>query len=161
MTKAPDLAIAETADRHQSMIVLAFLAMALNYIAAGATLIAPPEIGTYIDMIRIGMAVVTVGLILPVLLWKVLQLPKEARHLYFRRDGYVAQSMIRAHKVSWAITFVFMAGLESVLGQRFNEIPGQFFIDLVLAVMLSSMGIAFFLFNRGDDDLDGEEDSGA
>ncbi len=150
---------AELADHHRRLLLLAVLAVSVKYAASAAQHLVGATTGRYLDAVEIGMALLVIAIVLPIVLWKILRLPRGDRHLYFSLDGFVAQSLIRAHKVSWATTFILLALLETMTENALADIPPVFFLQLVLAVMLAALGGTFFFLNRVDVDNDPADES--
>lgn len=147
-----DRSTAEIADHHSRLIALVMLVMSLYFAASAASFFVSDEVARYLDMLEVGAAIFVVGVMLPVMFWKILKLPREDRPLYFSSDGYVAQTLLQAKNASWVTTFMVLIVVDQITEERFAEVPPRFFIQVILAIMLGVFGGVFFLLNRSADE---------
>lgn len=138
---------AEIGDRHRALLSAAFLAIGCGY-AAGAAghLLDHPGVLRWLE---IGTTSVGVVLVLWAMSWKARKLRGRSAS-YLGDEGFVATTVTRAHVASWAATFVTLALLK-VFGDD-TDLPTEFFLQVVLAVMLLVHGIVFFALNRPESD---------
>lgn len=161
MDGKPELSTAEIADRHSRLIALVMLLMAVYFGTSAAGFVVGQEAARYLDMVGVATAVLGMGLLLPIMFWKILKLPKEDRPLYFSSDGYVAQTLAQAKNLSWVSTFVLLMFIDPLTKEALQDLPTSFFLKVVLAAMLGVFGGAFFFLNREEEhhDLGGESNA--
>ena len=142
-----NLTPAEIGDRHRALLSAAFLAIGCGYTAGAA--------GHLLDQagvlrwLEIGTMCVGVVLVLWAMFWKARKLGGRSAP-YLGDEGFVGATVTRAHVASWAATVVTLALLK-VFGDD-TELPTEFFLQVVLAVMLLVHGIVFFALNRPESD---------
>jgi len=139
---------AEIADRHRQRTAVAFLAMALMYLAMAAEHLVEGIVGEYLEVGIIGMALLVLALLLPVALWKIRKLPGSERHLYFSSDGFTAQTLSQALRASWGTTLVTIIILAIFSDNKYlSGLSGEFYLQLVVAIMLGVVSTAFLVLN--------------
>jgi len=142
------LSIAEICDRHRTLLAGAFLLL------GGAT--AVEALGHFVHghpvlvWIEIGGASGGALLIVGAMVWKSARL-RGRRGPYLGGDGFVASTVSKAHVASWSATFVLVALLRILVDDE-TALPAEFFLQLVLAVMLLVHGAVFFVLNRSEPD---------
>lgn len=155
MNETKQVATADAGDRHQTLAALAALSIALMFATRAAMHLVDPWTAEALDVVTIGFAWVGVALLVPMIYWKVLKLPRAERHIYFSDEGFVAEVLRRAQKVSWAVTFFLLIGLEMFVGAKgydgyWSTLPPEFFLQVVLAAMLGVMATVFLVLSRGE-----------
>ena len=149
MNRENEPSIADVADRHRQLMAFAMLAMALLYLASAAIHVAGPEAEPYLDVVVVGMAILMLALSVPIVYWKARKLPSRERFVYFSSEGYVAEILGRAHKASWGATLLLLVLLATIADNSYlSELPGEFYMQFVLAVMLGVMSLVFLYLNR-------------
>ncbi len=143
---------AEVADRHRRYMALAMLALAVMYVTKAGVHLVSENMGEYLELFQVGMALITVAFIAPLVIWKIRHRAPSERLEYFDKDGYAAQALIFAQKRSWAITFVLLCFLEP-LEQILGKYPVDFVLQLILALMLGTMSMLFLYKTRSTDGL--------
>lgn len=155
MASTPQMSAADVGDRHRRYVAFAMLAVSGIYALSAARPFLGAGAARAAGILELVMVAATLGFLVPVFLWKVRSRDSDDWHLYRRRDGFVAESVARAHLASWIVTFVLL----SVFAQqadRFGELPPEFFLESTLAVMLGVFGVVFLYLSRtpGEDDLE-------
>lgn len=166
MTDKAQTTTADAADRHRNLLALAMLSMSLMFLIQAVIHVVEPTAGNYLDFLVPGLALLAVGLCIPVASWKLRKLPKGERALYFSPDGFVPEILNRAHKASWSVTLLLLMVLNIIIGDKDYEgylqtLPTQFFLQLTLGAMLGVMASVFLFLNRGDGTDEAEERSRA
>ncbi len=155
------LSTADVADRHRQLIAFVFFVAAVKYAATAAIQVVSEEVGRYLDCVEVGAVVLMLGLMLPILVWKIVKLPKAERHIYLSTDGYAAQTLVRAQKVSWIVTFILLTLVAGMTDRLLAHVPPSFFVNGTVAVMLVVVSTVFFSLNRADDLQDPEPETRA
>lgn len=155
MGSTSQMPAADVGDRHRRFVAFAMLAVASIYALAAARHFLGADAARVAGILELVMVAAMVGFLAPVFLWKVRSRDSDDWHLYRRKDGFVADSVARAHLASWIVTFVLL----SVLAQqtdRFGDLPPEFFLEVTLAVMLGVFGVVFLYLSRTpeEDDLE-------
>ncbi len=150
--------LAEVADRNQQLITLAMFLMSLKYVASAAAEVANENTVYYLGIIEIVFAVLAVCIIVPVIVWKFWNLTKVERKTYFDSDGYFFSIGKKAMSKSWTITFVVLVFFEPVTKNFLAHLPPRFFINAIIAFLLGTFSIIFFMLDRkGDAEEFGDE----
>lgn len=139
--------IPDVADSHRRLIAFAVLALGVRYAVAAFTFLVDPELASSLGFLADGLALLAVGLIVPVVIWKARNLSRESWHLYKDDNGFVAQTIVQAQTGSWTLTFLVLILTES-LDQTLADLSWRFLFDLVLAVMLLSFSLLFLYLDR-------------
>ncbi len=160
MTSRSHPSVADVGDRHRRLAALAFLAVGCLYAAAAAEHVLPPPAAQWANGLVITMAVLAVAALAPIFLWKARNLSRSTWSLYQGIDGMGAEVLARARTASWAATFLTLVALEIVAGGR-DQLPGEFFLQVGLAVMLASFAAVFLVLDRDPGEAPLEEDPGA
>lgn len=161
MTKN-SLATADAADRHRTFAAIAALALALMFLTNAVTdLVGPPAV-LPLKIATLVLALLAVGLVVPVMFWKFRRMPAGERDLYFNADGFVPAILNRALRASWVVTLLLLMVLNVLVGDNdsggyLSSLPAEFFLQVALAVMLGVKAVVFLVLSR-DDSEDGGED---
>ncbi len=131
------------------------LAVSFMFLAKAVENLVQSSAGLYVDAFQITMAVTTIGLFVPILIWKARHRSAGERLVYFSEDGYGAQALIFAQKKSWVLTCAFLVVVESIT-HRLTDVPSEVLLQLVIAVMLGTMSVLFLYKTRSDGDLEFE-----
>ena len=156
-----DASLAETADFHKQITAVAIFLVAIKYAAAAAVYLVNETTGQYFDWLELGISLVVILLILPMVAWKYSKLSKAQRSAYLEPDGYLATVFKQAMAKSWSVTFVLLVFLEVFVKERWLWLPSEFFIQVVVAIMLAVFSVTFFYLSRADSEDDFEEGAGA
>lgn len=147
MAPKQERSIPDVADGHRRMIALAVLALGARYAVSAVTFLTDPGLASSLDLVGDGLALLAVGLIVPVVLWKARNLSRESWHLYKDDNGFVAQTIAQAQTGSWTLTFLVLI-LTQTLDETLGDLSWVFLFDLVLAVMLLSFSVIFLYLDR-------------
>ena len=142
--------IAEAADRNQQLIILAMFLISLKFVASAAAEVANENAVYYLDIIEIIFMVLGLGIIVPMMLWKFWSLTKAERQTYFDSDGYLFSIGKKAMSKSWAITFIALVFIEPMTKNFLSSLPPRFFINAIIAFLLGTFSIIFFILDRKD-----------
>lgn len=146
------LSSAEIADRHRQYMAFAMLCVAAMFLTKALIHLVGAEIEMVLDIIQVALALLAVGLLVPIFVWKARHSSRSERLEYFSTDGFAAQALMFAQKRSWAITFILMVMLES-LNNTLSRFPYEFSIQIVITVMLASMSLLFLYKTRSEGGL--------
>ncbi len=139
--------VADVADRHRRLLAYALLALGARYAAGAAAHFVHPNLGAPLGYVADALALVAVGLIVPIVVWKMRNASTEDSHLYKNEDGFLAQTIARAQSVSWITTFLVLVLLETVDALS-EAAPAGVFFDSLLAVMIFTFSGAYFYLDR-------------
>jgi len=154
MSASNQISTPEAFDRHRRLVAVALLAMSVMFGAKAAEHLVGPGPGRYLDYLQLSMAVLMGVILARVVYWKLVKLPKGERHLYFSSDGFVMDSLNRAIRASWSVTFLLLMALEVFTSDDdfTTTLPSEFFLALAIAAMLGVVSSVFFFLNRADAD---------
>ena len=140
---------ADIGDRHRHLLALALLALGVGYGASAAGHPAGGSAEVYLDWVQVGGTAIAVLLLVPIFAWKLRNRSADLRHLYFGPEGFVAETMRKAQKVSWEATFVvviLLAALDETLARA--GLPPEFYLEGIVALMTGVFGVTFLVLNR-------------
>jgi len=146
----PDEQTAEMAERHSRLLLLGVLLLAFKYAASAGMSVSGGTVHQALDYIELVLALAAVGLIIPVCIWKLVKLramPPSKRILYFAPDSFAVDAINRAQRISWASVFFLLIILEIISGKE-TQLPGVFYLQTSLSVMLGVFAGAFFFIYR-------------
>lgn len=146
MPVSQNRSIPDVADRHRRLLAYALLALGARYAVSACAHLVESRFDSTLGLVADGFALLAVGLIVPVFVWKARNLSREDWHLYKDADGFVAQTIARAQGVSWVVTFLVLVLLEPL--NRLSGMPTAFFFDALLAIMTFTFSGAFFVLDR-------------
>ena len=156
-----DISPAEASDRHNRLLGVSMLALALLFATGAAEHVLGPDAELYLDMVSKGLAIFIIVPTFWVAYWKLWKLPSHQRELYLSADGFVMDALYRAQRLSWTVTLVVLAVLATVFdGPFLNAYPTEFYLDALLALMLGVLSTVFF-YLVGLEDNDPEDVSHA
>lgn len=151
--------VADVADRHKQYMAFGLLAAGIIYLVRAFEQIAPAGMVQAFEILQVTLAILTILCIAPMFIWKIRHRTAGEKIVYFSKDGYAAQALETAQRVSWVITFLVLAFLES-MDQLRGEFPEDFFLQIVLAILLCTMSIVFLYKIWSEDSGDLEEREG-
>jgi hypothetical protein len=146
--------LAEAADRRWQLLALAMLLIACKSGISAALVLADASVRTYLDWAEGGAAIAALVIVLWLLFFKFMKVPAHLRRRFLDIEGFVATTIQKSFKASWLVTFVTLTVLAPA-SRRFTTIPGEFFLQAVMALMLGVFSVAFFVMNAS-----GGEDEG-
>lgn len=139
--------VPDVADGHRRLLAYAVLALGARYAVSAGAHFVDPEIGSSLSFVADGFALVAVGLVAPIVVWKMRNASRMDWHLYRNEDGFVAQTIARAHGASWTATFLVFVLLETVDAVS-EAVPSALFLDAMLATMSLTFSGAYFFLDR-------------
>lgn len=148
MASEQERSIPDVADGHRRLIAFALLALGARYAVSAGTFVAGPGLASALELLADGLVLLTVGLIVPVVLWKARNMSTKSWHLYKDNNGFVAQTIAQAQTGSWTLTFLALI-ITASLDRKLADLSWVFLFDVVLAVMLLSFSIIFLYLHRG------------
>lgn len=147
MSVHQDRSVPDVADGHRRLLAYALLALGVRYAVSVATHFVGADLVAPLGYVADAFALVAVGLIVPIFVWKVRNASEVDWHLYKNEDGFVAQTIARAQSASWVATFLVLVALETVDALS-DALPTATFFDLLLAVMILTFSGAYFYLDR-------------
>ena len=166
MSQAQKSGIADVGDRHRRRAAISMLLMglALGALAARQWFERGTDERLLLGLGALTLIVAAFGFFVPIIVWKVRHLwggDSRSCRLYRGEDGFVAEALSRAHIASWMTTVVFL-GLFGGWDDLLTIAPPRFLINLTMAVLLGSFGVAFLILDRdAAESNDWEIESGA
>lgn len=139
--------VPDVADQHRRLLAYALLALGIRYAVSVAAHFVDANLGSPLGYVADAFALVAVGLIVPIFVWKMRNASDADWHLYKNEDGFVAQTIARAQSASWVATFVVLVALETVDGLS-ETAPTAVYFDVLLAVMILTFSGAYFYLDR-------------
>lgn len=149
---------AEIAEKHQQWIILALFLMAIKYVLSATIEVTGEQAEFYLEIGEIVLAVLAIGIIIPIFIWKFRNLSKHQRKNYLDPNGYIFKILKDAVSKSWLITLIFLVFIEIPIKKFLSHLPPRFFIQATLAVMFGSFSIIFFILDRRSKIDDSGED---
>jgi len=149
--------IPDVADGHRRLVAFALLALGVRYGVSAIAFLTGPDAAPSLELLGDGLALLAVGLVVPIFIWKARHWSHGTRHLYENEQGFVAQTIVQAQTGSWTVTFLALVLIET-LDQTLGELSWVFLFDGVLALMLLSFSLTFLYLERSSSWDPAEED---
>ena len=155
MNSSQTTSTADLGDRHRRFMAFAMLSTALMYLLSAARRFAGPDMASFMKGAELLMILLALGFVAPIFVWKLRASASDERHLYFGLDGFVADTLARAHAVSWRSTFLLILVL-APFADNLSTLSPKVFLELVLAEMLGVFALVFLYLNRAtpEDELE-------
>lgn len=147
MSVSQNRSVPDVADQHRRLLAYALLALGVRYAVSAASHFVDPDLGSPLGYVADAFALVAVGLIVPIFVWKMRNASTTDWHLYKNEDGFVAQTIARAQNASWVATFLVLVLLETVDALS-EAAPTAVFFDVLLALMILTFSGAYFYLDR-------------
>lgn len=147
MSLSPKRSVSDVADGHRRLLAYALLALGARYVVSAAAHFVDPKFGSSLGFVADGFALVAVGFIVPIVVWKMRNASRADWHLYRNQDGFVAQTIARAHHASWVATFLVLVLLETV-DTLSETLPPAILFDALLAMMTLTFSVVYFYLDR-------------
>lgn len=146
MPVSEDRSVPDVADRHRRLLAYALVALGTRYAISACAHLLNPRYDATLGTVADGFALLAIGLIVPVFIWKARNRSRSDWHLYKDADGFVAQTIARAQGVSWVVTFLVLVLLEPL--NRVSEgVSTAFVFDALLAIMIFTFSGTFFVLD--------------
>lgn len=142
--------VPDVADRHRRLLAYALLALGARYGVSATADLVGPGLASSLGILADGLALLAVGLVVVIFVWKARNLSGRDWHLYRNAEGFVARTIARSQSVSWIATLLFLILLEPWDGLS-ERLSTAFVLDASLAVMLLSFAGTYFYLDRADD----------
>ncbi len=149
MSSTAQMSTPDAADRHARFAGIAGLLVATKYVVSASMHFADGTLLRVLDAAEIGIMAIAILVVAPFIYWKIAKLPRHERGLYFGPDSFVVESMRSARKASWAITMISLFVLEFLSATQ-SQLPGEFFIQIAIAIIFASFSVSFLYLMRGD-----------
>lgn len=155
--------VADLADRMLQLVALSMFAVSLMFALSVIEFFVNDNMARYLDIGAKVLAVSIILLMAVVFFWKFRNTSREERREYLDEDGFLQTSFQRAMAKSWMISFAVLAILQvfdNLLLERLPEMPLELVFKSIVAFMLATFSVAFFVFTRtsSNDDLRGENE---
>jgi len=153
-----DETLAQFADRFLRRVALAVLLMAISYTAAATLHFVEGNLNEALTIVRKVFGIGAALIVLPQFI-NFIRLRMRVKDCGEEPEGFIAEIYGQSAVSAFAVAFVTMVFLEPFAGKAFSDLPPDFFIQAMLALMMATLGINFFIRSRaGDDELDDEFD---
>jgi len=142
---------AELADRTVRLVTYAMFALALLFSLSVAEFFAGESSASIIDFVVKVLGIVILGLMGILYFTKFRSMSPGRCCQYLAEDGFLQTAFKKAIVVSWMMSFLVMALLQTLdktILVRFPVMPMKIVIQCVLAIMVLIFSVAFLLFTR-------------
>jgi len=149
--------MAQFSDRFLRQVAFALLLMSISYASAAVGHYVGPEFQDLVKGVRVVFGLSAAGIVIfPFLKMMRLKI-KGGKDCQTEPEGYIAGIYAKSTIASFSTAFVGMILLEPITAKALTDLPPAFVIQVVLAVMMATLGISFFIQVRSDDgELDDE-----
>jgi hypothetical protein len=143
--------MAQFSDRFLRLVAFALLLMSVSYASAAVGHYVRPEFEDLAQTVRVVFGLSAAGIvILPFIKMMWLRI-KAGNDCQAEPEGYIAGIYAKSTIASFSTAFVGMILLEPITAKVLTDLPPAFVIQTVLALMMATLGISFFIQLRGDD----------
>lgn len=144
--------MAQFSDRFLRIVAFALLLMSVSYAAAAIAHFADPEQENLFEGVRavFGLSAAAI-VILPFI--KLMRIKAKAgKDCQKDPEGFIAEVYAKSTLISFSVAFVGMVFMEPIVAKVLTDLPPDFVMQVVLSVMMSVLGINFFIRSREDED---------
>jgi uncharacterized membrane protein len=147
MVEKSKMSVAEQIDRAHQRIALGVLLVAGAYFISVVKFFVTPQVSGILDIASKVLGVATIVLVLPSFL-KFVSMRRRNREACREPEGFVIEMFNKATSTAFKATFVFLVFLEIVSTNFTADMPGEFFVKLIMTVTLAVFSVTFFILNR-------------
>ena len=148
---------ADHVDNHKRFIVFALLLLSFIYAAKVVMYVVDGEVDRYLRMLQFALAGLMAAVLIGSIYWKIRFIPKNQRNLFSSSDSYVMLALSRACIISWTLTFMCLSLIMVTTSKESSAFPTEFYLSLILFVMLAAFSVSFFFLFRSDKEDEIEE----
>lgn len=158
MSQQAEESVAQFVDRFLQRSATGVLLVGTAYALSAVMYFVGDEVSGYLSKVTLVLGILAVISVLPVFI-KMVRLRSNKQCNWSGSDSYMMGVFNKACVSAFEATFIFLIVLEPLSKKFLTEQPTNFFINVVLAVAASVLGLAFFFRTRRDeaeleDDLD-------
>lgn len=110
MSVSQSSSVPDVADHHRRLLAYALLALGVRYAVRAAAHFVDPDLGSPLGYVADAFALVAVGLIVPIFVWKMRNASRADEHLYKNEDGFVAQTIAAFFDLLLALMILTFSG---------------------------------------------------
>ncbi len=142
-------------DRFMQKTAIAFFILALNYVIDIVQYYAAEDVSKILGYLGLGGAAVIVILLFPDMV-RLMRLRRQNTVSCREPEGFVVENFKKAAAKGFMITFLFLTFLKIVTKNLLADLPAAVVVNITLALLLGTVSIAFYIFNRDDGEDEGE-----
>ncbi len=155
MTSKKNMSVAEHIDKMMQIVALATFLVAVIYAIATAKLLVTEETGDVLDIISKVLGILIFVLVLPGFI-KFMNLKRKNLEACREPESFVVEMFNKATGKAFQFTFLFLIFFEILSKNYLADLPGEFFVKVIVSVTLAVFSISFFFLNRSGDIGDDE-----
>jgi len=144
------LSIAEQIDNMMQKVALGTFLVAVAYAIITAKFLVTEETGDVLNIIARILGVLIIVLVLPGFI-KFVNLKRKNREACREPEGFVVEMFNKATGKAFQFTFLFLIFFEIISKNFLTDLPGEFFIKVIISVTLAIFSVTFFFLNRSGD----------
>jgi hypothetical protein len=157
MTKQKPTSFVEQIDKMHQRIAIGVFLMAIAYAISVIRFLVSEEMNGILDTTSRVLGITIFILVLPAFL-KFVNMRRKNRRACKEPEGFVIEMFNKATGKAFQFTFLFLVALEFMSSSYLTQLPGEFFIKLIISVTLAIFSLTFFLLNRAGDVGETEDD---
>lgn len=156
--------LAQFSDRFLKVVSFALILMSISYAAAATAHFVEASYQSILKDIRVIFGL-SAAVIVMVPFCKMMYLRiKGGTDCQTEPEGYIAAIYAKSTIISFSVAFIGMVIVEPIFAKSLTDLPPAFVVQAVLAVMMATLGLNFFVRSRenGDepeDEFDDLEDA--
>jgi len=144
------LSIAEQIDNMMQKVALGTFLVAVAYAIITAKFLVTEETGDVLNIIARILGVLIIVLVLPGFI-KFVNLKRKNREACREPEGFVVEMFNKATGKAFQFTFLFLIFFEIISKNFLTDLPGEFFIKVIISLTLAIFSVTFFFLNRSGD----------
>jgi len=137
---------AESIDAHKLKLAVFLLCVSVLLGIQAVSFLVNEETRNILRTVSEVLVVLNGVLMIRMVVWKIgimWRISKEQRHLFFNPEGYVVEARNSAAYFSWVISLIALIILFGAAEDNVTSLPSEFFVLVVLFLMLSSFSLSF------------------
>lgn len=138
---------AEVKDRHAKLAAFGLLSLGAKYAVDAVAHFVDPAVARSLDYVGVALALGAVLMVIPMVYYKWRRLDPAGRRAFLSDDGFTANTFKKAQLFSWSASMVVLVLFE-VASDDLTGVPGRFYLQAALAVMLITFSVSFLILDR-------------
>ena len=151
MSQKTEESVAQFVDRFLQRCAGGVLLIGLAYALSAVMYLVSNETADTLNNATVVLGILAVALILPMFV-RMVRLRSSGQCDWSESDSYMSSVFNKACVSAFEVTFILLIILEPLSKRVLTDQPADFFINVVVAVAATVLGLAFFYRMQRDDD---------
>jgi len=150
-SKSTDKTPAQIADNLIQKTAAGLFLLAASYALSAAIIVSSEESGSYLENVKLALRLIVLVIVFPAF-FSFIRMRISRKEYCQESEGYIAEMFKQACVYGFSFTFISLLILKFLVPLYGNDLPADFFINIIMALSLGVFSITFYLLIRDDDD---------